>query len=404
MTIDSGQTHTAIKPGKIVQLCWINSYNCAKNRPFPRTTLPYAFALERIERVPFSCYYSNMRKFSFPLILMAILVLSGCLSSADQADPNRSLQNTIRQFHRDLEKPGLSSLEQAIIREQIAIYKGQISTCEMIRYVTDHVRQNPDDQFNSYYLYRIALTYQEQGFDELAYQFYHRIYTQFPDVSWQNHSIHFLSLQQLVQLANNGSNRVHYLQELLNQYPDKIERGLVYFQLANALESIGEYNEAMRAYESFLRLPNTLVPGHPGIHHTIREKVAFHHSSKNWLRPDLDILVNQMKNILATKNGRALVNLQAKANFFSVSWHQDRYDVNARPDFNLLSFLYGDNRIRFADSVELMANGNEALLRTWGWSPRIPTWFLYFRKVHYPANPEIHGSWEWAGIYFGETR
>ena len=23
-------------------------------------------------------------------------------------------------------------------------------------------------------------------------------------------------------------------------------------------------------------------------------------------------------------------------------------------------------------------------------------------KVNFPADPEIHGRWEWAGIYFGE--
>ena len=52
--------------------------------------------------------------------------------------------------------------------------------------------------------------------------------------------------------------------------------------------------------------------------------------------------------------------------------------------------------------LEPYSNDSEAYLRTWGWSYRIRTWYLYFRKIEYPANPDINGRWEWAGIYFGE--
>jgi len=41
-------------------------------------------------------------------------------------------------------------------------------------------------------------------------------------------------------------------------------------------------------------------------------------------------------------------------------------------------------------------------LRTWGWHQYLSTWYLYFRKIYFPADPEIHGRWEWAGIYYGE--
>ena len=27
---------------------------------------------------------------------------------------------------------------------------------------------------------------------------------------------------------------------------------------------------------------------------------------------------------------------------------------------------------------------------------------VYFRKVNFPLDPDIHGNWEWAGIYMGE--
>jgi hypothetical protein len=48
------------------------------------------------------------------------------------------------------------------------------------------------------------------------------------------------------------------------------------------------------------------------------------------------------------------------------------------------------------------ASGNEATLKTTGWNFRPPIWYLYFRRVDFPADPEINGQWEWAGVYFGE--
>jgi hypothetical protein len=59
------------------------------------------------------------------------------------------------------------------------------------------------------------------------------------------------------------------------------------------------------------------------------------------------------------------------------------------------------NRIRYADRLDASSNSTEAFLKTWGWS-QISTWYLYFRKIYFPSDPEIHGRWEWAGVYYGE--
>ena len=58
-------------------------------------------------------------------------------------------------------------------------------------------------------------------------------------------------------------------------------------------------------------------------------------------------------------------------------------------------------RIRYADNLDEASNPNEAYLRTWGWATYVPIFYFYFRKVDFPLNPDIHGNWEWAGIYLG---
>ncbi len=65
------------------------------------------------------------------------------------------------------------------------------------------------------------------------------------------------------------------------------------------------------------------------------------------------------------------------------------------------SFMRG-NRIRYSAELDPSSSPTEAYLRTTGWSNYVNVWYLYFRKVNFPADPEIHGRWEWAGIYFGE--
>jgi hypothetical protein len=91
----------------------------------------------------------------------------------------------------------------------------------------------------------------------------------------------------------------------------------------------------------------------------------------------------------------------AKVNFFTMSWEQTenpKTEVQFIDHFN--DFL--GSRVWCSPNVDRDSNEQEAYLKTTGWSYRIQTWYLYFRKVYFPADPEKHGQWEWAGIYFGE--
>jgi hypothetical protein len=69
-------------------------------------------------------------------------------------------------------------------------------------------------------------------------------------------------------------------------------------------------------------------------------------------------------------------------------------------DFNLAGYM--NHRIRYAQTLAPGSNSTEAYLRTQGWSQYINVWYLYFHKIYFPENPEIHGRWEWAGVYYGE--
>ena len=84
-----------------------------------------------------------------------------------------------------------------------------------------------------------------------------------------------------------------------------------------------------------------------------------------------------------------------------MSWTQDENNPNSQKEFSLRVYMRGQ-RITFSDTLERGTTPNEAYLRTRGWDPYSPVWYLYFRKVDFPIDPDINGNWEWAGIYMGE--
>ncbi len=157
----------------------------------------------------------------------------------------------------------------------------------------------------------------------------------------------------------------------------------------------------MQAYTKFMKYPDTTIRGYADAQRSVMNLLAFHNSNKSWTREDLDDLVGAIKSAIATRDSRALTRLKAGVNFFAMSWEQEDSDANTQVVFDLGSFLRG-SKVSYARNLDSDSNTREAYLETWGWSYRVPTWYLYFRKITYPGDPEINGRWEWAGIYFGE--
>ncbi len=90
----------------------------------------------------------------------------------------------------------------------------------------------------------------------------------------------------------------------------------------------------------------------------------------------------------------------SQIDFFTTSWEHNEERPEDMFVYHLGSFL--NPGIRYSTALDRDSNAQEAYLRTTGWSYRIRTWYLYFQRIHFPADPDLHGQWEWAGIYFGD--
>lgn len=273
----------------------------------------------------------------------------------------------------------------------------------MATFLTDHVQTYADDPNNGYYVTVVGDLYQAQGAEAVARHYYRRALLAYPDVVVRDASTHRVAIDRLLEIVTEPAERLDYLTYLEDEFSEAIEPGLLAYYLADAYERDGQWDRAYEEYRAFLRHRDTRIPGRPDAREVIARRLAFYDSSRSWTERDLTTLVQSIKNALWRQDPRSLLRHRAGVNFFTMSWEQELGDANSEiPTFDIAAFVRR-SRVRFAQDLEISSNATEAYLRTWGWSHRIPTWYLYFRKVDFPADPEIHGTWEWAGIYFGEA-
>ena len=299
-----------------------------------------------------------------------------------------------------MEKNG-SEVEFAVTREIAASFARLRDFDRVINFLSARVINNPSDPYNGYYLLMIAYAHLQLGSEPIAALYFELIVENYPDLIVNDESIHLICLRQLIKLNNSPERQVWYYQELISRFPDKIDLGIAYFMLGQACESIGNWDDAIQAYTRYLPYTGTIITGYPNADQYARQQVDFSKSPKDWTFESLPALREAIESALDTGSVRSLIRSQAKVNFFTRSWEQMETDDSGMVDFSLSEFMY-NNRIRYAATLDSASNDTEAFLRTTGWYSNLSTWYLYFRKIYFPQDPEIHGRWEWAGIYYGE--
>ena len=314
-------------------------------------------------------------------------------------------QGTLRDLFSLLAEETENSREQlAIIKAISNIYLRQGEFNTLINFLSSWMHQHPEDPYAAYYLFMIAFAHQQLEAYPVAALYLDMIVKNYPDLEIQGRSIHLTALNQLITLVSDPRQRVWYYQELISRFEDQIDPGPIHFMLGQAYEEIGEWDSAIRAYTLFLSHPFTTVPGFPEAHSYARRMVDFSNSAKDWTFESLNALADAIRSALRAGAPGRLLRYHAKANFFTRTWENEDSAVGGtagHATFNLADFMRG-NRIRYAYTLDVSSNGDEAFLRTWGWSLHLPTWYLYFRRIHFPPDPEMHGRWEWAGIFYGE--
>ena len=343
------------------------------------------------------------------LLLILLLIPGGCSLFRKIVNPspyyvvgNEKAKNELIQLSEAMkEQTNNPEINFILIQEISKILHGQSELEILNLFLTTYVEKNSKDPFNGYYLLMTAQNYLDSGAIPFAIHYFDRILKNYSDLRVRGQSIHYICLSNLIKLVDIPQKKVNYYKELLSSFSDDIEKGSAYFYLAKTYEELGEWDLSIQAYKNFLQYPDSKVPGYPeALNQTIPIIDFYDYRNKNWTMENLEDLVNSVKYAIRKKDYRRLSKYRAKINFFAVSWEQEKTEANSDFLDKLNTFM--KNRVRYSADMDTDSNMQEAYLKTWGWSYRIRTWYLYFRRVNFPADPEIHGQWEWAGIYFGD--
>ena len=290
----------------------------------------------------------------------------------------------------------INQMANALLSEQD--YQG------VILLLTNWVEENPDDMYNSYWLLMTAYAYLSLNAEPVAEYYFDRILQTCPDLLVKGNSIHFMCLQNLIQISKTPSHRIKYFNELINRFPDNVNTTELYLRLSIEYQNDNQWDQALKTCELFLQQPDATtiqIPGEPDAYKNARHLIDFNKSSKDWTFESLSALETAVKRAIRNYDWKSLDKYKAKVNFFSMSWMQDEMDANSQESFSMKDWMRGGNRIRYSDTLDETSNPNEAYLRTWGWNTYVSVWYLYFRKIDFPMDPDINGNWEWAGIYIG---
>ena len=355
------------------------------------------------------------RRVAFALPVLAVCVAVATVSAAafrdrEAADAgagflvgSRENRERLASLFALLDAPGIPPEENFAVTREISnnlFREGEYG--RLIRFLGARTLAFPEDRFNAHHLLMIAYAYTRQGSVPIAARYFDLIVKNFPDLTINGTSVHLTSLLRLIDLESDPGRLSWYYRELISRFADYVDLGVVWFRLAQAYERMGEWAEAMRAYVNFLTLGAPDVPGFPAAAAFARRQVALNNSSRNWWTfATLPALGAAVRHALDTNNAASLRSMQTGVDFFTRSW-SGHEDIESRIPFNIMHFMWG-TRIRHADRFHERSGADEAFLRTWGWPQVIPVWYFHFRRIHFPADPNIHGRWEWVGVYYGES-
>ena len=269
-----------------------------------------------------------------------------------------------------------------------------------LQYVVD---LHPNNPYNAYFLLRIASVYRSIYEHELAAYYFEYILQNYADMIVQDKSIHLLCLKNLIDIVNTPKKHIVYYSRLLTDFYESIDPAYTYFKLAQAYEKQGEWRSAIQTYIQFLQLRrfDVIIPGIPDSYGHARKIVDYSAASKNRTFNTLDELIKIVTNAIRNRDYDTLERCRSTVNFFATSWKQDLSDIHDQSEFNIYNFMHSGT-INVAPALDPSSTPYEAYLRTSGWQQYIRTWYLYFKKINFPADPSIHGRWEWAGVFYGE--
>ncbi|MBN2650970.1 MAG: tetratricopeptide repeat-containing protein, partial [Spirochaetales bacterium] len=272
-------------------------------------------------------------------------------------------------------------------------------------YLLRYIEAFPSDPYNAWYTYKIAENYKHQKINSFAEKYYLITINNFNDIIHNDKSIHLATINNLIEINKEPEFQIELYLRLERDFPESMKSGINLYNLAKTYEKTGEFKNAIATYQKLIELKDKDIPGGSNNFDYIKEMLSYQEvNNVYWVKSDLNSLTNTIRYAIRTQNAELLRNQTSKLDFFVTSWTAEQKSVNREFISEFDRFIRGIWRgsVKAANELDNSSNNSEAYLRTENWSYRIGTWYMYFRKIDFPADQRIHDKWEWIGIYLGE--
>lgn len=263
-------------------------------------------------------------------------------------------------------------------------------------------------QYQDYLDYLLAMGYLKSGQTPLALFLLRRLIDQGVEIVHRGQPLLQRILEILVEHTTDPFERLAYLKRLLAFQGQSGRNVLSSYLLGQTYQEIGFWDQAIESYRVTLSLPGASEVLDGKTLNRLRSLVAYRTVPRHRILRDLNELIQLVRRAQMEGNVGELARLQASSDFIIQYWAQ-RENYHPAPDQEtflrgLIQFsrnYNGENTVRWDEGLSELSNINEAYVRTTNWFAEWGTVYFYFRKIFFPPNPNIHGQWEWAGVYLG---
>jgi tetratricopeptide (TPR) repeat protein len=261
----------------------------------------------------------------------------------------------------------------------------------------------PYDPYGAFVSLILAEAFENEGQTSFSRHYYERSLRYPLDVRVSGEPVQLRAARKLYSVETDPARKITLARMFIEKYASFVDVPRLLYELGFLYEQNAQFDESYKSFTEFLKNSGSVAQSDPNTVDDIRNRLNLYTLKRDWGYKSLNDLVNRVKTAIRAKDVRTVSLLRSKNRFFSMSWLQEKNDFNSVIDFDMNRFIYNSSGIYFENQLEPFSNSQEAFLKSRGWGVQMPVWYLYFRKVDFPADPNYHNSWEWAGVYFGDT-
>jgi len=346
----------------------------------------------------------HSKKLYFNIFIFLIL-LASCFNNDNYENPYSFSKNSNKIFlNLKMQKSNIDNIDNYIewTKQTEKLFLDNNKNIELIQFFGESIVGEENIFYKSYLSFVISEYYWQKGSKEAALYYMLCVDRDAYSIQYDFKPIGYYIAKRVISCNTPYEIKEKMYDVLLTEYKDIIDVPYVLLELSDLYKENFDMNKAVIVMKKIISIyTSDSYEGESSINISkINNEINFYYSKKDWIYQDLGVLIDNIKDAIMKKDKKLLYKYVSKSSFqvrVFQKLHQQSwsfYDIKIHKRWN--------NRIVFADQLEEFSSTTEAYLRSKNWNfPLLRTWYFYFKKVDYPYETDIHGGWEWAGIYFG---